>query len=250
MCGWWGDTVFKLICGEIYRLLHKKSMYIYFGALAAGYFIIAFIRSGGFGDGSAVSDAMSLFSLLPALAGGLLFAAVYTDDLNSKNLITLVGYGKNKAVIITAKFALMLLFGVVIFGIAPLYHCAVYIVLGQTVTADMTAMVCALSLKYLLTTLAFAALSGIVVYGLQRATFAIVTFLLLAFGVAGSLVSLALNTFAPGLTAYLMSAITDRILINMLSGVSLAQPVIEYIVYVLIGLALSILAFFKKEMEF
>jgi len=38
--------MFKLICGEIFRLLHKKSLYIYFGALAAGYFIIAFIRSG------------------------------------------------------------------------------------------------------------------------------------------------------------------------------------------------------------
>jgi len=225
-------------------------MYIYFGALAAGYFIIAFIRSGGFSEGSAVSDAMSLFSLLPALAGGFLFAAIYTDDLNSKNLITLVGYGINKAAVITSKFTLMLLFSVVIFGIAPLYHCVIYSVLGQTVTADIAATVCVLSLKYLLTSLAFAALSGIVVYGLQRATFAIVTFLLLAFGVVGSLASVALNTFAPNLAVHLMSGITDRILTGILNDGLMATTVAEYIVYVLIVLALSVLAFYRKEMEF
>jgi len=242
--------MFKLIHGEIYRILHKKSMYIYFCALAAGYFIVSFIRSGGFTEGSAASDAMSMFSLLPALAGGFLFAAIFTDDLNSKNLITLVGYGVNKAAIIIAKFILMVISGIIIFGLAPLYHCAVYALLGHAAAAGMLGPIFAVSLKYLLMTLAFSALSGIVVYGLQRATFAIVTYLLLAFGVIGSLISLALHTFAPGLTAYLASGITDRILSGIIRGDSLTAPVIELIVYVLVALALSAAAFFRREMEF
>jgi len=240
----------KLIRGEIYRLLHKKSLYIYFAALAAGYLMLAFIRSGGFKEESVLSDAMTLFSLLPALVGGFLFAAVYTDDLNSKNLISLVGYGVNKATIIITKFFLMALFSAAIFVVVPLYHCAVYAVLGQPVTASVVATVCAVSVKYLLASIAFAALSGIVVYGLQRSTFAIVSFLLLAFGVVGSLVSVALNTFAPSLTRHLMSGISDAILLGLLGGSPLSMPVVEYVIYVLIGLALSVIVFFRKEMEF
>ena len=240
----------KLLRGEIYRLLHKKSMYFYFCALAAGYFAIAFIRSGGFGEGSVVSDAATMFSLMPALAGGFLFSAVYTDDLNSKILISLVGYGVNKFTIVLAKLILTALSGSLIFGLAPVYHCAVYALLGQPVTTGMAATIYAISLKYLLVTLAYAALSGIVVYGLQRATFAIVTFLLLAFGVVGSLVSVVLNTFAPGLTGHLVPGVTDRILLGLIGGSSSALPVAEYIAFVLAGLALSATAFYRKEMEF
>jgi len=240
----------KLLESEIYRLLHKKSMYIYFGALAAGYFIISFIRSGGFREESVVNDAMTMFSLLPALAGGFLFSAIYTDDLNSKKLISLVGYGVSKAIIIMTKFVLIALLGVTVFGIAPLYHCAIYIILGQTITADMIAMIYAVSVKNLLTVLAYAALSGVVVYGLQRATFAIVTYLLLAFGVIGGLVSVAINTFAPKLTEYLMPGISDKILLALITDTPLAMPLIEYTIYVLVSLALSVVAFYRKEMEF
>jgi len=271
--------MFSLIRGEIYRLLRKKSLYIYFGALAAGYFVLAFIRSNGFNEESIVNDALSLFSLLPALAGGFLFAAIYADDLNSKNLISLVGFGVNKATIVIVKLILAILFGTIIFGIIPLYHFAVYAIFGQTGTASITTMIYATSVKYLLTVIAYCALSGIVVYGLQRATFAIVSYILLAFGVVGSLVSVALNTFAPSLVKHLISGITDRILIGMISGGSggsgisgisgisggsvgsggsggsgngglLIMPVIEYIVFVLIAVTLSIIAFHKKEMEF
>jgi len=240
----------KLMHGEIYRMLRKKSIYVYFGALAAGYLILAFIRSGGFKEESAVSDALSLFILLPALVGGFLFAAIYTDDLNSKNLITLVGYGVNKSAIILSKFVIMALSGIVIFGLVPLYHLAVYALLGRAAPADAAAMIFAISLKHLLTSLAYAALSGIVVYGLQRATFAIVSYLLLAFGVIGSLVSVALNMFAPDLTEYLMQGISNRLLTGVLVGGSLTSPVIEYIIYILVSLALSAAAFFRKEMEF
>jgi len=74
----------RLINGEIYRLLHKKSMYIYFCSLAAGYFLIAFIRSGGLNAQSIVNDAFNFFNFLPAIAGGFLFSTIYTDDLTRK----------------------------------------------------------------------------------------------------------------------------------------------------------------------
>jgi len=242
--------MFKLIHAELYRLLRKKSMYAYFGALAAGYLFVAFVRSGGFYEESVVSDALTLFSLLPALAGGFLFAAVYTDDLSSKNLTTLVGGGVSKAIIVIAKFILMSLCSAVVFGLTPLYHFAVYAALGRAPVIGVAAVVYAVALKYYLTSIAFAALSGVVVYGLQRATFAIVTYILLAFGVVSGLLAIVLDTFAPRLKEHLMPGITDRIFLGLAGGGPLSAPSIEYAVYVLIFIALSALAFYRKEMEF
>ena len=240
----------KLIRGEIYRMLHKKSMYIYFASLAAGYFLLAFIRSGGFKAESVVNDAVSLFSFLPALAGGFLFSAIYADDLGSKNLITLVGFGVSKARIVMAKLILTLLFGSVAFALAPPYHCAVYALLGQAVTESAMASVYAVALQYLLTTIAFSVLSGIAAYGSQRATFAIVLYFLLAFNVVGSLLAVTLRTFAPGLAGYLISGIAARILMGVIGGGAIIPPVFEYVIYVAAAAALSVAAFHKKQMEF
>ena len=240
----------RLIYGEMYRLLRKKSMYIYFCALAAAYVFLIFIRSGGFTAESVTNDAVTFFWLLPAFIGGYLFAAVYTDDLNSKNLIALVGFGVRKTEIVTAKFIIMTILSIVFFGIAPLFHCAVYAALGWPIIAGTLGTVYAAAVKFLLMTVVFSVLSGIAVYGLQRATFAIVLYILLAFGVAGSLLTMALRTFAPNLVKYLISGITDRIFSGMTGGGSLIGPITEYIIYVVTAAAVSILAFHKKEMEF
>jgi len=240
----------KYIRGEIYRLIHKKSMYIFFAALFAGYLFITYVRSGGYNEESIVNEAFNLFNFLPVLAGGFFFAAIYTDDLNSKNLTSLVGFGLSKLIIVIAKFVLISLFGALGFGLVPLVHCGVYAVLGWKATADTWSMIYAVSAKYFLTTVAFSVLSGIVVYGLQRTTFAIVTYVLLAFGVVSGLLAMGLKTFAPGLINYLMSGISDRVFAGMIGGGALIAPVVEYIIYVAIAAVLSALAFYRKEMEF
>jgi len=240
----------KYIRGEIYRLLHKKSMYIFLGALAVGYLIITYIRSGGFQAESVVDEAISLFHFLPILAGGFLFSAIYTDDLNSKNLISLVGFGLSKGKIIISKLILMSMFGAIVFGLIPLFHCGFFYLLGWPATASAWVMVYAVSVKFLIMTIAFSALSGTVVYGLQRTTFAIVSYILLSFGMISGLLSTVLNMFAPSLTNYLMSGISDRVMTGIVSGGSLILPGVEYIVYVAVVTALSVLVFYEKEMEF
>jgi hypothetical protein len=242
--------VLKYIRGELYRLFHKKSIYIFFTALAAGYLLITYIRSGGFKAESIADDAIQLFQFLPVLAGGFLFAAINTDDLNCKNLISLVGFGLSKIIIVISKFILITLLCAIVFGLAPLLHCGVYSLLGWTATVGTWTAVYAISVKYFLITVAFSVLSGIVVYGLQRTTFAIVTYILLAFGIVSGLLTTGLRTFAPGLTRYLMSGISDKIMINIISGGSLTSPITQYVVYVAIVMALSALVFHKKEMEF
>jgi len=242
--------MFSYLLGEIYRLIHKKSMYLYFGAIAAAYLLIIFFRSGGFSASSVVDDAISTFMFLPVLVGGFFFAAVYTDDLNSKNLTSLVGFGMSKAVIVIVKLLVMVLFCAVVFAFIPLLHCIAYNLLGWAPDTSTWIMVYLISLKFFLMSIGFSTLSGILVYGLQRPTLSIILYVILAFGIVGGLLTTALNSFAPSLAGYLMAGITDRIMSGALSGGSLLVPFVAYIIYVAIAAALSILAFYKKEMEF
>jgi len=239
-----------MIQGEIYRLLHKKSIYIYFAIMAAAYLLFVFVRSGGFGGQSVIDDASSVFYFLPALAGGFLFAAIYTDDLNSKNLITLVGYGLSKTKIVITKIILAALLNLVFFAILPLFHYALYSLFGCPVATGQVAQLYAIASKYLLMTLAYSVISSIVAYGLQRSTFAIVTYILFAFGVVGTLINVLINLLNLNIRDYLLSGLTDKIMIGLIGGDPLVLPIIGYAAYVVVAAVLSTVAFSKKEMEF
>jgi len=240
----------RLMRAEWFRLLRKRSSYIYFGGLILAFFAQAYIRSGGFGPTTVLDDALTNFGLLPALAGGFVFAAVYTDDLNSRGLITLVGFGMSKTKIIIAKLGLTVLLTAIVYGLAPVVHCAVFAILGWPVTAATWGIIYAASLKFALLTLAFVGLAGSVVYGLQRPAFAIVAYILLAFGVVGGLVSTVLRNVAPPMADFLASGITDRVFTALTSGGTLTWPLIQYAVYLAIAVSLSVVAFHKKELEF
>jgi hypothetical protein len=81
-----------------------------------------------------------------------------------------------------------------------------------------------------------------------------VFYVLLSFNIIGGLISMFLNGMlgaeAYMLTSRLASGITNRILAGILSGGPLIQPAVEYLVYVAIATAASVVAFHRKEMEF
>ncbi|MDR0380604.1 MAG: hypothetical protein LBH86_01230 [Oscillospiraceae bacterium] len=246
----------KYIHGEIYRLLHKKSMYIYFSVLALGYFFLTLVRSSGLSTGAIVNDALNLFMILSVLTGGFLFSAVYTDDLNAKNLIMLVGFGMSKVKIVLSKFILMTLSSAVVWVLIPLYICFVHAVMGRPASAEIITTLYTSAMPHFLKIVAFAAVSGFVVYGSQRPTFSMVAFLLLILGVVSNLLTTAanlefVNSIAPNFIDHLMSGIAPRILAGvMVGGSSWLLPLLEYVIYTAAALVLSMLAFLKKEMEF
>jgi len=240
----------KLLRGEIYRLTHKRSMYIYFAALIAGYLMVVFVRSGGFDADSVVSDAMTFFYILPALAGGYLFAAIFTDDLNSKNLITLVGYGLSKTTIVLTKFLLGVLCAGVFYALLAGIHCGMYTLLGATPTSVQSGWVFAVALKYFLMTVAFFALSSIVVYAIQRTTFALVTYLLFGFNVITTLITAVSKIAGLNVGGYVVSGLTDKIFLGVVNGNVMIAPLLGYLCYLIIALVLAAVAFTNKEMEF
>jgi hypothetical protein len=246
--------------GEVYRLLHKRSMYIYLGALALAYLALAFIRSAGFDENAIISDAEYLYPFLPALVGGFMFAAIYTDDLNSRNLTVLVGYGLPKLCLVIAKLLLMLLFTTAVFVCVLAVTCLAHTAMGWPPRPEALRTVGFLALQHLLSTVAWAALAGLVVYGLQRTTFAIVAYVLLSLGIVGSLMTTVLDmdlisSVIPDLKSHLMSGISMRLTLPL----AIAQPeaegailqaLFEYLIYVAASTALSTAAFTRREMEF
>ena len=241
--------------GEIYRMLHRTSMYGYFPGFAVAYFLLVFIRIGGSAADQMLLDAQTLFMLLPAIVGGCFFAALYTDDLQARNLGTLIGFGISRTKIVLAKLILTALFSAAVLALLPLLMFASFAVLGVIPTADILGSVYIWALKALLEIVAFSALAAIVVYGLQRATVGIVTYLLLALGIVSQLIGALLNwdlisSLVPGLSTHLMSGISLRVITGILTQGPVLLPLLEYLIYVAVAAALSILAFRKKELEF
>ena len=144
----------------------------------------------------------------------------------------------------------MTLSSAAIFAVAPLLHIAVYSLFGCTIGEGIWLSIYAVSVKFWLMTVGFSALCGVVVYGMQRTTFAFVSYILLTFGIIGSLITTALKTFAPGLIRFLLTGITDGVMAGILKGNSLFIPIVEYAIYVLVAVVLSAVVFNKKEMEF
>jgi hypothetical protein len=230
-------------------------MYIYFAAFAVAYFLLTFIRSGGSDAGQLLGDAESFFTVLPAVVGGYFFAALYTDDLNAKNLGTLIGFGIGKAKIVLAKLILMALFSALILLLLPLFMFASYAVMGVVASTDILGSVYIWVLKSLLQIVAFSSVAAIVVYGLQRATFGMVSYLLLALGIVSQLLGMLLDwelisSLLPGLSSHLMAGISLRLVFGILTGGPVLLPVVEFAIYTAIATALAVLAFHKKELEF
>jgi hypothetical protein len=245
----------RYIHGELYRIFRKKSLYIYLGVIALIYCLFVLIRKDGVGPESIANDAMQLFAYLPVLVGGYLFAALYCDDLRSKNLATLIGYGMRKTSIVLAKLVLSVLLNVLIFALIPLFMFVIYASIGHVPSAHLMAEVFIDALKAALFAIAYAAIAGVVVYGAQRNTFAIVFYVLLSFTVIGQLLMAVaswdfISAFVPNLSSYLVSNIVVNLTIGVATGTVEWLLIIEYIAYIVVACGLSVVVFHKKELEF
>jgi len=240
-----------LFRGELYRILHKRNMYLFLGIVFFAYLAITFMRANSFGPDSVVTDAATMLQLMPAVLGGYFFTAVFTDDLSAKNLITLVGYGTSRTKIVLTKLALMALFTVICFVLIALLHLGAYAVFGFAATASQIRLVGAVIVQFILMTLGFAAVAAIVVYGTQKPTFAVVTYFMLAFNVVTMLINAASSLLNVNLSAHLISGTTSQMMMGFAApGGNVLAPLLEYLGYVVLAVVAAIILFKNREMEF
>jgi len=250
----------KYIGGEIYRVLHKRGLYILLFIYFALSAVMIAVANAMLDDvESLLSGVEALFSLMPFVIGGYLFSSFYCDDLSAKNLPTLIGFGIRRRTIVLSKLLLTLLFAGVFCVLFPLFVTAVLLLLGVAEPALLFEFAAqgfsALSVKALMEILGYVSVAAIVVYGLQRPTISVVAFLLIAMGVVGQLIGTVLNLnavtrVAPGLSNHQLSMITIRVLTGMMEGGPVAAPLLEFVVYIAVATTLTILAFRAKELEF
>jgi len=243
----------NLIRADFYRVFCKQSLWIYFGALSVGVFLLSFVRSGGFTDTSVVMHSSNTIGAMTVLTGGYFFAALYTDDLSSRNLANLVGYGLSKVKIALAKLITFSIFSAMGFLLITLVHLGSYAALGFGATAMQTQMIFTVALQSWLLTVAYGATAGIVAFGTQKATSAMVTYLALAFSVVSLAINLAFKQIGVDLATHLFSGTSTQImsaLMPMDTGVALSVPLIEYITLLIAAVTVAIVAFRKKELEF
>jgi ABC-type transport system involved in multi-copper enzyme maturation permease subunit len=247
----------RYVRAELYRLAHKKSLLIYLVALVAAYMALVFIRSSRLDDDTFMSDISNLEQWLPLFIGGILFAALFTDELGCGSLGAMVGYGLSKARLVVSKLALIAGCSAVLLALVPPIFAAVLALFGAAPVQGDVSAAYALMLKAWMVIVAFSTVAAIVAYGSQRATFAIVAYLFLSAGIVSGLLGAALSSetvsaIVPGADQLLASRTSLNVSSALIAGApgEALVPAVEWIVYVIVATFIATLVFNKREMEF
>lgn len=242
------------IRAEIYRIMSKKSLYVFLGALLVLYAIMMVIQYGGHapdGAGNIVTQSKTLFSLMAILGGCFLFFAVYTDDLTAKTLPALIGFGKKRAGIVIAKLVVMVLFTVAMFVLTLFAFRALFSAMGYATGGDVARQLWSVVLEKSLMVVAFTAVSSVVVYGTQKAVLSVVLFAFLSSGIISQLlINFLDSSLVQGMVGSGVSDYTVIPIITAFVGGPTLATVVPYMIYLGLFVALSIVAFSRKELEF
>jgi len=176
-----------------------------------------------------------------------LFSAIYNDDLTAKTLPSLIGFGTKRTTIIIAKIIISIILSVTMFLSAFIVFYLMFTILGISIDENIRIELLRLLFMNLLKLLAFSTISSVVVYGTQKATFSIVTFILLITNFISQVLSLLLNQMKEIAD---LSKFTLLLIVSNLVAETTFLTVLQYLLYVMIFIALSVIAFRKKDLEF
>lgn len=235
------------IRADLTRILTRKSFYIFFASLLSLYLIGLFITSSTLSEDKIVNQASNIFMFLSLLGGGYLFTAIYNDDLTAKSLPALLGFGIKRTTIIIAKIIIFIIMSSLIFLLAYITFNLIFMVLGFKIDGDMTNQILKLLLTYFLQLLAYTSIASIIVYGTQKATMSIVAFVLLATSFISQMLLLLLSQFKDmvDLTRFTLMPI----IAELISKGNLVS-ILSYLIYIIVFITLSMIAFKKKDLEF
>ncbi|MDR1944819.1 MAG: hypothetical protein LBQ59_01700 [Candidatus Peribacteria bacterium] len=219
-------------------------MYLYFAILVAVYVLIFFIKSGDITSNRLLMETNPVFLLASLFGGGYLFVTIYNDDLNAKTLPTLIGFGMKKTTIILSKLIIYVTMTILIFlGTFILFYLT-FIAFGFEITNDMLKQLTTVLFSNFFQLLAFSSIASIVVYGTQKASMSIVTFVLLVTTFVSSIIIMFL-----GQNNILKDYMIMPLVSNMLTAPTITTITL-YLIYMVIFTLLSIFAFHKKDLEF
>lgn len=238
--------MFNYIKSEFYRILNKKSMYIFLGICMIGYIIITLMRIKEMTDASIIGEANFVFTFVSILGGGFMFATIYNDDLTAKTLIPLIGFGEKRIIIAISKIIITIILMSILLISALIAFYLIFTLIGFNVETNILKE---LYPQFLLT-IAYSIVASVLVYGTQKATISIVAFVLLSTGFISQLLLMLLESnLIKNLIGDVARFTIYPIVIKLVDKVNI-QTIIPYLIYIIVIIVLSIITFKKKELEF
>lgn len=241
------------IKADLYRLTKKKSLYIMMVLFTLGYSLIAFnLKSKGmyFLEFNGLMTAMS-----PLLIGIFVFTAIYTDDLKSHAVQSAIGFGIKRTTIIITKLieaAILLL----LFYLYALIHLFIInSVFSMNLDTNSFKLISYSAISFYLQTLVYFSLSGVLIFSLQKATFATVIYVLFGANVINQLITSVLSltivrSTVGNLIPFLIENVITKFNASLLSGSGFLTPGLIIIAYIIVSTSISSFLFNKVELDF
>lgn len=247
----------SFILADFYRILKKKSLYIFLSINAVLFAIIMFITNNqNLGLDEYLMGMHIITSLIPVIVGTFVFSIVYIDDLNAKSVQGAIGYGKSRTEIVIVKYLdaiiLMAVFSLIMVGVLS----GTPYLLGLKMTSEAFQLISKLVVHQLLVVAVYFAIASIVVYYIQKAAGSITAFILLITSTINALLGLLFTQkfvvdLIGNITQYFPKAKLDAfgLWVNTNEG-DLTNILLWILGYIVVSLTISIVVFKRKELEF
>ena len=241
------------IKADLYRITKKKSLYIMMALFTIGFSFVSF-------NFRTTPDVFPEFigfitQMSPILIGIFIFTIIYTDDLKSHTVQTAIGFGIKRTEIVITKVieaTILLLF----FYLYVLVHIfAVNLIFSFNMNSDGFTMIFRYALTYFIQTIAFFAISSVIIFSMQKATLSTVFFVLLGSGFVDQILGLVfsfnlIDKLLGFIKPYFIGNITNDFLMALNGIGDLLVPGLTFAVYIIGSIVIASFLFNKVELEF
>lgn len=245
------------IKGELYRLSHKKSSYIYYTAIFGGFIaLIALIfMTGGTFDKNDLFDigGQILISMFAPFIGINVFMNVYNDDISAKTISNTLNSGISKGQYVISKFIVAMIQMILITLVGAFVYFVMYLAIAGGVANiewNHFKTLALLLVPVSLMILTYFSITTIVTFFFQKTGTSITVLFLFTMSVLYQVVSLIFSAFSflEPLTKYLPGYIYQQGFAEIMKNGAISLPnTLGLIAYIILAIAVSSYVLNKKE---
>ncbi|WP_208559975.1 hypothetical protein [Marinilactibacillus kalidii] len=178
--------MFNYIKADLYRLMHKKSNYIYYGVLFAAFVLFTIFTMTNFSEGSGYSDGflqagiILLSQAFPLLFGIQAYSVVYLNDVSSSSYQNIFSSGLSKVEFVIGKLIVFITYMFTTFLAGAIVYLALYLFVMSSENADFNIeafkTLATVGGSVFLGMIGYAGLANLVAYVTQNTTMSLITF--------------------------------------------------------------------------
>lgn len=244
-----------LIKADLYRILHKRTLWIIIGITALIETAVAVYNRTRVWNGfvfvdQEISIALSLSGIL---IGTLLFISVYSDEFTARSMQTVIGRGLSRTKVILAKIISCVIIAFLVYLLTLLFLLFLSVVLGARMTAADAGYLSLSVLQTAYCTAGNAALAAVVIYLTGNHALSVFVNIALIALLPNALFLMESSVLMKNLhpSYYTLQGFAERGVSDlMLTGDGTGTLIFGFVFYMGIAFLLSVLVFRRRELEF